>query len=123
MLPAVLLSLAHDPLEVEHVRHHGLRCGTDEYPTIDKHKHGRALAKTDCSESVTNPRSIYSPSQGSIYRIKTCVHIIMTSDGQTGAISQACVNGGCANCWGPQTLRPADQRVVSRARQVLFAVQ
>ena len=81
--------------EIEHVKHHGLRCGTDEHPHVHDDEHGRALAKSDCGFS-TDPKPIYSPTQGPIYRIKTCIHVIMSSDGLTGAISQACIHGGMA---------------------------
>ena len=79
--------------EIEHVKRHGVRCGTDEHPHLHDDEHGRALAKSDCGFS-TDPKPIYSPSQGPIYRIKTCIPVIMSSDGQTGAISQACIHGG-----------------------------
>ena len=88
-------ALAHDMHEVEHVHHHGLRCGTKE-PKLDKHKHGRALAKGDCSATFTDPKPKYSPTNGPVYRINTCVHIIMSTDGETGPVSEACVSGGIA---------------------------
>ena len=89
-------AMAHDAGEVSHMHHHGLRCGTDEHPKLDKHTHGRALAKSDCSATLTDPKPEYSPANGPVYRINTCVHIIMSADGQTGPVSEACVSGGIA---------------------------
>ena len=76
-------ALAHDMHEIEHVHANGRRCGTEEHP---KHKRGRALEQGDCSASSTNPKRMYSPRSGPVYRINTCVHIITSTDGQTGSM-------------------------------------
>jgi len=92
MLAMAASALAHDMHEIGHVHANGRLCGADERP---KHKNGaRALDNGDCSATSTDPKLVYSPRSGPVYRINTCVHVIMSSDGESGAASDACVSGG-----------------------------
>ena len=52
----------------------------------------RALAKSDCSMTVTNALDKYSPPNGAVYQVQTVVHVI--TDGSLGVISQSCVASG-----------------------------
>ena len=84
MLAMAASALAHDMHEIGHVHANGRLCGADERP---KHKNGaRALDNGDCSGGSTDPKLVYSPRSGPVYRINTCVHVIMSSDGETGSM-------------------------------------
>ncbi len=120
--------LAHQPIRGPDGQ---IRCGTtipdEEHDDAEDptQQHGRSLAKSDCTMSLTNPLEEYSPAAGPILRINTVVHVI--SDGANGVISQACVESGIA--WlnrdfraqsGSKSADSVDTRIEFVLSQTLF---
>jgi hypothetical protein len=79
-------------------RQWGLRCGTPA-PAFDDADGGAVFpnflagSPSDCTLSATSPAAVYAPSEGPLYRIPVVVHVIRRSNGTTGNISVACVQG------------------------------
>ena len=82
----------------EEFRHH---CGThrpdeaDEAAAVAGDRR-RRLTASDCSGSFNNPKEIYSPNSGPLYRVKVVVHVVTAGSGTsaTGYISPECVANG-----------------------------